>query len=74
MNELMNEWQDRDKVRGGADVNAEDSRPKITEKKLKRVKVGKWRSLTEDTRQHQLNNDESVTTGRLYRTKYALTL
>ena len=47
-------------------MNAEDSRPKITEKKLKRVNVGKWRSLTEDTKQHQSNNDESVTTGIPY--------
>jgi len=36
------------------------------EQKLKRVKVGKWRSLNVDPKQRNSRNDESVTKGRLH--------
>jgi len=35
-----------------------------TEKKLKRVKFGKWRSLNVDNKERHSNNEESVTKGR----------
>jgi len=43
--------------------NAEDSTPGKTKKKLRRVKVGKWRSLSVDGKQRHSSDEETVTKG-----------
>jgi len=41
----------------------DDEKRKKTEKKLRRVKVGKWRSLNEDSKQKDSNNEDQENKG-----------
>jgi len=41
----------------------DDEKHKKTEKKLRRVKVGKWRSLSEDSKQKDSNNEDQENKG-----------
>jgi len=50
------------KISSEVNQNAEDSKPGRT-KKLRRVKVVKWKSLNVDSRQRRSNDEESSTKG-----------